>query len=746
MNNGIWVSPNQFVQFAEKNDRLTDHIVTRDRSPDFSALGSYLPNPDPILRAKGKSVEIYRDLRSHPAVGGAIRRRKAAVTALEWSLDRGNANARATANVKAVLDDIDMVQLQRDILEAPLYGYQPIEILWAKGQRWTAPGELIAKPPEWFLFNTENQLRFRSRKSMIEGEELPEHKFLLPRNDATYQNPWGNADMAMVFWPATFMKGGLRFWVQFAEKYGTPWLIGKVPRNTNKSVKDALAEDLEGMIQDAIAVVPDDSSVEIVEAAAKTGAAEAYEKLLKYCRSEISIALLGQNQTTESNSTNASATAGLEVADDLRDGDAALVESTVNTLIEWIMYANGISGPAPKFTMFEQEDVDDTQAKRDETLSRAGVKFSKAYWMRSYDLEEDDIEEADASTSTDMPSVPDVNFAEGEPEDIGKRIDSLTSELIKSTAEPLQDWTSRIQRMAASAESLTDLHEQLISGYGNLPDVSMQAALDVAFTVAQARGAEDVAREAGQDLLMFAEPGNAFYEQLAALQVRLRNLVPTERWSDIQRSAHDRAFVVAGAMKADLLNDLATAVTKAIETGGTIDEFRADFDRIIEKTGWSYTGEKNWRTRTIYATNMKSTYHAGRLAQLNDPELKKVAPLRMYRHGGSAEPRLEHLKWDKTVLPADHPWWRTHYTPNGWGCSCYVIAVSEATARRMGGNFDEPAPDLDGDIDDGWNYAPGESVDQELRQIAGTKQISLHETLATAFKLALVKALGERFL
>ena len=54
MNNGIWVSPNQFVQFAEKNDRLTDHIVTRDRSPDFSALGSYLPNPDPILRAKGK--------------------------------------------------------------------------------------------------------------------------------------------------------------------------------------------------------------------------------------------------------------------------------------------------------------------------------------------------------------------------------------------------------------------------------------------------------------------------------------------------------------------------------------------------------------------------------------------------------------------------------------------------------------------------------------------------------------------
>ena len=57
-------------------------------------------------------------------------------------------------------------------------------------------------------------------------------------------------------------------------------------------------------------------------------------------------------------------------------------------------------------------------------------------------------------------------------------------------------------------------------------------------------------------------------KQLAALQIRLNNLVPTERWDDLMGNAHDRAFVVAGAMKADLLKDLAGAVTRAIENGG----------------------------------------------------------------------------------------------------------------------------------------------------------------------------------
>lgn len=36
-------------------------------------------------------------------------------------------------------------------------------------------------------------------------------------------------------------------------------------------------------------------------------------------------------------------------------------------------------------------------------------------------------------------------------------------------------------------------------------------------------------------------------------------------------------------------------------------------------------------------------------------------------------------------MPADHPFWDSHYPPNGWGCSCYVVgAPNEEDARRLG--------------------------------------------------------------
>lgn len=223
-----------------------------------------------------------------------------------------------------------------------------------------------------------------------------------------------------------------------------------------------------------------------------------------------------------------------------------------------------------------------------------------------------------------------------------------------------------------------------------------------------------------------AEAGNAvrvaFDAQVAAIQRRLERLVPTARWTDLMHSAHDRAFVVAGAMKADLLGDFAGAVDQAIRDGRSIDWFREQFDSIVDRHGWAYRGERNWRSRVIYNTNMQSSYAAGRLAQLRDPALQEVAPYWMYRHGGSADPRPDHLSWDKLVLPADDPWWKEHYPPNGWGCKCYVVAVSEAQARRLGGRLEPPpGEDPPGAIDAGWDYMPGDTVSAELLGLAEAK-------------------------
>lgn len=218
-----------------------------------------------------------------------------------------------------------------------------------------------------------------------------------------------------------------------------------------------------------------------------------------------------------------------------------------------------------------------------------------------------------------------------------------------------------------------------------------------------------------------------FPEQIEAIRKRTGRLIPTKTWRDVDRNAHDRGFMVAGATSADLLADFARTIDKVISEGKSIEWFRNNFDEFVGRAGWEYNGERNWRTRVIYRTNVATTYATGRLAQLRDPKLQEAAPFWLYRHGGSADPRPEHLEWDGTVLPADDPWWDTHYPPNDWGCSCYVTAVSRETAERLGGKFERPTTGAPGE---GWDYQPGAGVADDIRNTLRDKAEVLPGELA----------------
>ncbi|EFA5161730.1 DUF935 family protein, partial [Escherichia coli] len=132
---GIWVSPDEFVAFSEPQKSLTAQIASRSRAIDFYGLGMYLPNPDPILKAQGRDIRIYRELRTDPLVGGCIRRRKAALKSLERGLERGHASARVFRFIRDMLDDLDLSRIIGEMSDAVLYGYQPCEIMWGRSVR-----------------------------------------------------------------------------------------------------------------------------------------------------------------------------------------------------------------------------------------------------------------------------------------------------------------------------------------------------------------------------------------------------------------------------------------------------------------------------------------------------------------------------------------------------------------------------------------------------------------------------------
>ncbi len=226
-----------------------------------------------------------------------------------------------------------------------------------------------------------------------------------------------------------------------------------------------------------------------------------------------------------------------------------------------------------------------------------------------------------------------------------------------------------------------------------------------------------------------------FAEALAFFRAKLN--LPTQHWDDLLGAAHDRAFVVAGAMQADLLADLRAAVDRAIADGTTFETFRKDFERIVAERGWTgWTGEDSqgrraWRARIIYDTNLFTSYSAGRYRQMKD-----IADRRPYwrrRHNpASVEARAEHLAWDGIIRRHDDPWISAHPVPGGFGCKYYYESLSERDMKRQGLTVTPTADSpynrtvtkvnpatgeeytVPEGVDRGWDYAPGANQNAEL--------------------------------
>lgn len=221
-----------------------------------------------------------------------------------------------------------------------------------------------------------------------------------------------------------------------------------------------------------------------------------------------------------------------------------------------------------------------------------------------------------------------------------------------------------------------------------------------------------------------------FDKALDYLKQKIRQ--PSKHWRDLEGRAHDRSFVIAGATKDAFLVDMHNTIIEAVAKGMRGEEFYKRFEEIVSKHGWTgWTGEKTkkgrtWRARTIYETNIRTAYAAGRWKQMTDAKMVKVRPYWQYKHGFLRTPnvpRHDHLALDGVVLDWNNPIWKVIYPPNGWGCTCGVQPLSRRQLASMGKDGPDVTPalkyrkvkeprtgevmEVPNGISFGWDHAPG---------------------------------------
>ncbi len=418
------------VEEAVKQKPITDEIATIEKDIDiFAGWLKRLENPDPVLRseAAGKGFKLYDEVDRDPHAGSVLQQRILAVVGKEWEIIPAKSGRRlgrpaSTPQEKVVADFVSSVlencnfdQARLEILKAILYGFYTVEIIWTYKNKGTNAAlvinKLIGKHPRRFSFTTSRELRLLTPQNMIDGEAVPERKFVI----FTYgdsDNPFGKGIGQRLWWPVWFKKNGIKFWLVFLEKFGSPTPVGKYPPGTSPEQQKALMDAIEAIQTDTGVKIPDSMNLEFLEAS-RAGTVS-YENLCEYMDRQISKAVLGQTATTEGTPGKlGNENAQADVKQEIVEADADLLDSCLNeTLIRWIVdynfpdvteYPKIKTYAAAKPNLKEQSEIDKT------VVSEIGLDVGEDYFYETYGIpkpvEGEKLVKPPQKVASDIPSA-----------------------------------------------------------------------------------------------------------------------------------------------------------------------------------------------------------------------------------------------------------------------------------------------------------------------------------------------------
>lgn len=169
-------------------------------------------------------------------------------------------------------------------------------------------------------------------------------------------------------------------------------------------------------------------------------------------------------------------------------------------------------------------------------------------------------------------------------------------------------------------------------------------------------------------------------------------------WSaDDFAAMEQEAFTVAKVMQLDVLQDLYGEIESALEKGKTFHDFQKSARERLTAKGWNGehevtnpdTGETKtvnlgtpWRLRTIFDTNLQSSYMAGRW--LGMQETKETRPYAQIRSTIDNRTTQQCRELDGKVFALDDPIWAYIYPPGHIRCRRRVVSVNKRYVERKG--------------------------------------------------------------
>jgi SPP1 gp7 family putative phage head morphogenesis protein len=638
-------------------------------------LSKILPRVDKLLKFKPDLAEAYEDIMNDGHLQGLIGSRKSGTLSLDWDLQADKVDKAITEFIYKFLDKLKMYQLIDTILDARLFGMQPIELIYDNvddnlipvkegggTSKWFVPLDISGRPFQWFGFDNENNLRFMAEEAGEDGEECHPDKYLVPKNDASYNNPYGVGLLSMCYWNVYFKKHGKDYWAEFCEKFGSPWVIGSINEQATDEEKATVQANLTNIISSNTMVKSNNWDLDVKLNQSKQSG-DTFEQFINDCKSENAIIFLGHEASTQStpgklgNDQNA-----LSASERLIQGDKRLVQDTINDLIKTVCklnFPNAID--IPYFIFFEEENLNLDKATRDKLLYDMGFDFTPEYMEKAYSFDKGQIFKreltATAAPSSNTNAEGNSNFFNFSSsiilnQKITKKNHKLLDELIDHVKSD-KDSVDYLEKMLVpifkhKGKDLKELKKNYFKLFKDINGSKYQDYLTRVVNICDIIGYDAAYREEQPKLseqnngaygFFNRNPDDITFEDIlealsktpeeAVKYFKSKGLKISDNAKERIKAIKEHGFTVTGVTKLDILNDYKDMLVKAIEEGITLSEFKKQLGERLATRGWFTKDEDNgelppWRLNNIYRTNTAEVYNNAKWSQFQ--ETKDLIP------------------------------------------------------------------------------------------------------------------------
>jgi len=385
---------------ASKKALSYGNLYTQEAVTQFLVNFGKQSDTDEVLRKAGITRHRLRVLLDDDEIAQVVETRIDALLATPLRIEPGDTKEAEMLNL--VLKEW-FHEIATGAMSALFFGYSVQEAVYeVKPEGYVGLQWIGEKPMQWFEPKNDGRLIYRQDGINGEHEVDQVFKFFLTRRKASYEQPYGKALLATLYWLFFFKQNGFKFWAKFLERFGTPILLGKCKDTETDDMSKAL---LNAHAQSVLSIDIEDD-VQILSAPGTNGSAgAAFEAFNNQLIRQIQKVVLGQTLTSSTDGKGSYSLGQVHenVRMDKLKSDIRLVTPTLQAVVNALCALNGwgeyevMLGEKPK-------PLNKEQAERDVHLKNAGANLSDDYFIREYGLQEGDLKSV-----TDL-NQPDLQF------------------------------------------------------------------------------------------------------------------------------------------------------------------------------------------------------------------------------------------------------------------------------------------------------------------------------------------------